>query len=1531
MSASRSTGCTLRSLALAVVPALLLVSALSPGVLATSSGPLVFSTTQDFDAGSKGPATDGVYGVETSTDNPGIASDRFELGSLKGDAFGVPDADADTFKWDVPSTCTIRSPTTIVRSISGGELHLGSNRSTGSTRVGVVSAGGLLGDVEVSVRVTEVSVQDDSRFSLQLLNEPRCYYSATPKTADGVEFEVDKSLSSNNYLLKPFAVRNGTETLCASGTHLAETSFLLRITRSGTSWLFSHSLDGIAWTVDSACSLVVSGPLYTSLVEKDPKGVRVTEYALDEFRVSAGTPAPGGFLTSGTWTSPAFDVPLGQILDRVEVAGTFDATYALDRLEILQGGSVVEASEADNVLTLTPASQVTGADVRLRLTLRGDGAGTPAVTRVEASFRAAFPVTGETVLLGTSTGILNMTASDDAYDVKTEALGPVSSVETVDAETIVAGSKVSGVSPPSPSDLDASDDASLVYTEANEPTFEDTPPDALVMPEGTLDVGTFPGCGAADDGDACTFREAGTTSETAFGPTSATIGLGSQASGVFPDDLVSSDDASVEYREGDAGVLQTFYVPASQAVLKGVEGSGLPYAQGTFTRKTDGPGVQRVSGVGLHGKALILWWTRQIAFGTRIHNSAGIGLVSSPTEQQAIAWADDDARSPSNAGRRSAAAAVTILLNGTPALDGQASFLGFTEDGFEFEWTTNPSPAEATIIHYVVLGNVVSRAYVGQFAGPPAGATGLRSYGGVGFQGNLAIFMGTLQTSLGDARHATMGFGAASGPLNRASVSIEIPDGTTNADTEIVHDNRRALMMYNPVLSEPTTDQLMDFVSFTPDGFTLNHVKATSGNILFWGLVLQGGSYNVNAFLRQTTLGDQAISGLGFRPNGVLFFGGSSYLAYGSEDSGAEFILGAGSATAAGEKNTVTWAGSNDAVNPTNANQHTSDAYVIRDLSLSSQSAQNQATYKASDPDGFRVTWTQIQSGSGQKWFYIAFGGEAAGNPFPGCLAASDDARCLYSETLQGDTGDYRAEVRYDWTGVETTGTEWRLFVEGRTGASNPEAIDVRVYGSDDVTLSPAACAIVSGTDAGYDCGTLTADQLDGGAPNILLSDAVRSPDGSPSSFEVDQVYIRRLASTQALDVRHDWGGVPTDGTSYGLRVEGRVDGDAVLVQVLTPPATWTTRVTLSSTSDASFAYALSLEEFNGGSPAVRFVDANPADVVPSSLWLDRVVVVRAYTTYALAMEWDWTASIDLAISASLVVRASISGDAEGLRAEVYDWQDDAWRAAFTISSAVESEYAAPMATECTEEPGDCEVSAALAGSVRLRFTDLDFSDTSRTSLHIDLAAVRVESAGYVVTVEYTFVAMGGRSGEDALRVEGNRSDEDILVQVWDWTASAWLTRIVLSATVDTAHVHALEASEISDTFDIRVRFIGANEVADPVPSDFSVDHVAIEKREYRLDIVDAIAGLSGPGPFVLHLEARSAGLGDVDVWLYNWTDGSWILWLDSSISGVDQTFDHILSSDEIGTGETRVRFRDGASVNDDSASTLFVDFLGVS
>src|SRR5438309_867644 len=112
---------------------------------------------------------------------------------------------------------------------------------------------------------------------------------------------------------------------------------------------------------------------------------------------------------------------------------------------------------------------------------------------------------------------------------------------------------------------------------------------------------------------------------------------------------------------------------------------------------------------------------------------------------------------------------------------------------------------------------------------------------------------------------------------------------------------------------------------------------------------------------------------------------------------------------------------------------------------------------------------------------------------------------------------------------------------------------------------------------------------------------------------------LKQLTNYQ-MEVRYDWSGVASGSPSYALKVEAyHTVGEDFLVQVLTPPSTWTTRITITKTADdnAAQAYTLTTAEFNSGAPAVRFIGATEiGDVTQSDLYLD-------YVTLSSNSVWD--------------------------------------------------------------------------------------------------------------------------------------------------------------------------------------------------------------------------------------------------------------------------------------------------------------------
>ena len=136
------------------------------------------------------------------------------------------------------------------------------------------------------------------------------------------------------------------------------------------------------------------------------------------------------------------------------------------------------------------------------------------------------------------------------------------------------------------------------------------------------------------------------------------------------------------------------------------------------------------------------------------------------------------------------------------------------------------------------------------------------------------------------------------------------------------------------------------------------------------------------------------------------------------------------------------------------------------------------------------------------------------------------------------------------------------------------------------------------------------------GTDNIAFQAAYKKgTSGTTISADAVVVEVTYLPVQYALSVRYDWTNVPS-GDSYTLSIKGYRQDEDMNVQVLTPPSTWTTRITISATTNTLYTYALTSAEFNSGGPSIRFVDTSSSDTVQSDVWIDQAVI----TTTSL---WD--------------------------------------------------------------------------------------------------------------------------------------------------------------------------------------------------------------------------------------------------------------------------------------------------------------------
>jgi hypothetical protein len=233
---------------------------------------------------------------------------------------------------------------------------------------------------------------------------------------------------------------------------------------------------------------------------------------------------------------------------------------------------------------------------------------------------------------------------------------------------------------------------------------------------------------------------------------------------------------------------------------------------------------------------------------------------------------------------------------------------------------------------------------------------------------------------------------------------------------------------------------------------------------------------------------------------------------------------------------------------------------------------------------------------------------------------------------IQCVTSDFELAVDFDFDLPTTTGTEFRLFVEGRQGVGNPEQMDVAVYGSNEVTLFGVVCSITSTTEAEYDCGTLTADQLDGGDVDIRMVDVTQSGDTAQSTVEIDRIRVQRTFDRYELEEYHEWVTSVAAADAYELRVRAlRSDTEDCLVQLATwPGLTWNTRITVSSGTETLYTYTpLAAERASNGTVMSRWLGSleTGADETQSTCTADQEIVRRTDNAPSLSGAYHIPAS----------------------------------------------------------------------------------------------------------------------------------------------------------------------------------------------------------------------------------------------------------------------------------------------------------------
>jgi hypothetical protein len=352
------------------------------------------------------------------------------------------------------------------------------------------------------------------------------------------------------------------------------------------------------------------------------------------------------------------------------------------------------------------------------------------------------------------------------------------------------------------------------------------------------------------------------------------------------------------------------------------------------------------------------------------NNSAGasqastFGVADAHRKQWAQSIRTQDAANPANNERAWSSSHCIYTTTSAGVLSQRAEFGSVTHDGFVLKTTGDGVTARR--VHWIAFGGEQVRAKAGYF--DLSTSSGTQAVTGVGFEPAAVLFGPSTSSTteglatnesrfaLGGMTSAAQWAGSTYG-VDNVSPTQEYSVGRTDA----------ALVR----IGSGTTTMLAAYSSLDSDGFTVN--KSTPpGATVRVGYLALGGAMQISAgtLTQPTSTGNAAVTGVGFRPQAILFAGFGK--AAGTTPTANATVM-VGAALSSSNRRAHQSGALNASAASDTSRDTTETAAIIASSAGGTPTRLATADFVSHDSDGFTVNWTAADA-IAREVHWLAFG-----------------------------------------------------------------------------------------------------------------------------------------------------------------------------------------------------------------------------------------------------------------------------------------------------------------------------------------------------------------------------------------------------------------------------------------------------------------------------------------------------------------------------------------------------------------------------